>query len=135
MSAPRASPAALVPSGADRGCWFPNAPLLDSDVENSALQSDHDGMQSAARSEFRQDALHMRLDCAFGNRELGGDQLIRFAGGNALQYFDFALSQNVVDGVFGDVHGDLGGNVALAGVYRPYGLEQLLSQHVLEQIA
>jgi hypothetical protein len=122
-------------AGGDR-----QSPLLvrftaDSNIENSALQSDHYGMSTAVRIEFRQNALHMGFDRAFGNRKLGGNQLIRLSGGNSLQHLDFALSQCVIDGVLRYFKSDLGGNVAPAGMYRPDGLEQLLSQHVLEEIA
>src|SRR5882762_6564202 len=108
---------------------------VHSDVENSPLQGDHYGVSSVAGIEFWQDALHVCLDRALGDVELGGDHFVRLPGGNPSQHLDLALGQRIVSHVFGDICRDLRWHPALTRVHRPNGLEQLLSDQVLEQIS
>jgi AraC-like DNA-binding protein len=55
---------------------------IPSDVEKSPLQGDHHGVSTVAGIEFWQDALHVCLDRALGNVELGGDHFVRLPRGN-----------------------------------------------------
>src|SRR5882757_1864835 len=50
---------------------------VHSDVENSPLQGDHYGVSTVAGIELWQNALHVCLDRALGDVELGGDHFVR----------------------------------------------------------
>ncbi len=92
-------------------------------------------MSTVAGIEFRQDALHVCLDRALGDVELGGDHFVRLPRSHPSQHFDLALGQCIVSHVLGDFCRDLRWHPALTRVHNPNGLEQLLSDQVLEQIS
>jgi hypothetical protein len=60
-------------------------------IKYSALQSDHDSMSAVGGIELREDALHVGLDRAFGDVQLGGDQFVGLSGGDSAQHFDLAV--------------------------------------------
>ena len=77
----------------------------------------------------------MCLDRALGDVELGGDHFVRLPRGNPSQYFDLALAQCIFTRVLSDLHRDLRRYPALTRVHRSNGLDQFLSDQVLEQIS
>src|SRR5580693_1293536 len=88
-------------------------------VNDSALQTDCNGVRSVACAKFGKDVLDVALDRFLGNRKAIGDQLVSIPTGNQTQHIDL---------VVGEFSGDLRRNTLLASMYSANRLEELLPQ-------
>ena len=101
--------------------------------DNSALQSDGDGVGPVIGVQFGEDVLDVALHGFFGERQLRGDLLVRIPAGDQSQYVDFSRGQSVIGGVLGDFGGNFRGQTFLAGMDRANRFEQFLAQQPFQQ--
>src|SRR5207253_7429884 len=104
-------------------------------VDDAALQGEGRGVGAVADAELAQDIVDVNLDRAFRNRQVGGDDLIALALGDVFQDFKLARRQLRAVHALGQPAGDFGRDAALPCVDGADGFNQLVAQHVLEQVS
>jgi hypothetical protein len=77
------------------------------ELDDSALQSNGDGMRPVFCAEFLKDILDSALDRLFRNRQLRGDLFVGIACPDQPENIDFLWRQSFVSTVLGNLGGDL----------------------------
>lgn len=109
--------------------------LLAIQINNPTLQRQYSGVSAVAGAQFCQDVFDMGFDRIFRDGELEGNAFIGIAIGHLLEHFYLPFAQGITAGRGDQFHGDVGGDAAAATMYLAHGIEQVLAQHALEQVA
>src|SRR5262245_56566733 len=91
-------------------------------------------MRPVVRAQLREDVLDVALDGVFRERERVGNYLVGVPSLNQADYLHFPCGERIVDGMVGELRGDLLIDALTTRMYVPNGIEKLLLQEALEQV-
>src|SRR5436305_14074925 len=92
-------------------------------------------MRAVVGAELAHDVLHVGFDRVLRYLELSRDTSVGIARSDALQHFQFTGRKRVVRDMRRELSGNLARNMSMSRIHRAYGLEQVATNHALEQVS
>jgi hypothetical protein len=99
-----------------KGLVLTNRFRSESNLDDSALQTDQCGVGSVVGAQFGEDVPDLALDGFFADGELRGNLLVGIPFGNQPQDTDLRRCQRVIRGMLGKLAAGLGGKTLFPGM-------------------